>query len=95
LTIEISVVFKVEEYVHLLNEKCSKIDQALSTQLGSSTTKTDKQSYKLTLILSVRILTETRRRCWTFLEDKNFVDAARYDRNSCSQLNLTLSKTSF
>ncbi|UJR37999.1 hypothetical protein I4U23_030681 [Adineta vaga] len=67
----------VEEFVHLLNEKCGKIDHTLLTQSSSSNSKSDKQLFKLTLINSVKILTETRRRCWMFLEENNFSAAAR------------------
>ncbi len=69
--------FKVEQFVHLLNDKCGKIDHTLSTQSTSSTTKSDKQLFKLTLVISVKILTETRRRCWMFLEENDFAAAAR------------------
>ncbi|CAF0912628.1 unnamed protein product [Rotaria sordida] len=67
----------VEQFVHLLNDKCSKIDHTLLTQSISSNTISDKQLSKLTLVISIRILTETRRRCWMFLEENNFAAAAR------------------
>ncbi|CAF3438844.1 unnamed protein product [Rotaria sp. Silwood1] len=67
----------VEQFVHLLNDKCSKIDHTLLTQLSTSNTTSDKQLSKLTLVISVKILTETRRRCWMFLEENNFAAAAR------------------
>ncbi|CAF3493051.1 unnamed protein product [Adineta steineri] len=68
----------VEQFVHLLNDKCGKIDHTLVTQsTSSSNSKSDRQSFKLTIVLSVQILTETRRRCWMFLEENNFVAAAR------------------
>lgn len=69
---------KVEQFVHLLNDKCAKIDQSVSTSSTSANAKSDKQLFKLTLVISVKILTETRRRCWMFLEEKNFAAAARY-----------------
>ncbi|CAF1685127.1 unnamed protein product, partial [Adineta ricciae] len=67
----------VEQFVHLLNEKCGKIDHTILTQSSLANSKSDKQFFKLTLVNSVKILTETRRRCWTFLEEKNFAAAAR------------------
>ncbi|CAF2492539.1 unnamed protein product [Rotaria sp. Silwood2] len=67
----------VEQFVHLLNDKCGKIDRTLLTQSTSSNTISDKQLSKLTLVLSVKILTETRRRCWMYLEENNFAAAAR------------------
>jgi hypothetical protein len=70
-------IFKVEQFVHLLNDKCSKIDHTFLTQSTSSNSKSDKQLFKLTLVISVKILTETRRRCWMFLEENNFAAAAR------------------
>jgi hypothetical protein len=69
--------FKVEQFVHLLNDKCSKIDHTLLTQSTSSNTKSNKQLFKLTFAISIKILTETRRRCWMFLEENNFAAAAR------------------
>ena len=44
------LLFKVEQFVHLLNDKCGKIDHTLLTQSTSSTNaKLDKQLFKLTL----------------------------------------------
>ncbi|CAF2116821.1 unnamed protein product [Rotaria magnacalcarata] len=67
----------VEQFVHLLNDKCSKIDHTLLTQSTSSNTITDKQLPRLTFVVSIKILTETRRRCWMSLEANNFAAAAR------------------
>ncbi|CAF4414446.1 unnamed protein product, partial [Adineta steineri] len=44
----------VEQFVHLLNDKCGKIDHTLVTQsTSSSNSKSDRQSFKLTIVLSV------------------------------------------
>ncbi|CAF4503216.1 unnamed protein product [Rotaria socialis] len=67
----------VEQFVHLLNDKCSKVDHTLLTQSTSSNTVTDKQLSRLTFVVSIKILTETRRRCWMSLEENNFAAAAR------------------
>ena len=69
---------KVEQFVHHLNDKCAKIDHTSPTQSSSAIADSNKQLSKMTLALSIKILTETRRRCWMFLEDNNFAAAARY-----------------
>ncbi|CAF0996369.1 unnamed protein product [Didymodactylos carnosus] len=64
----------VETSVHLLNEKCSKVDNVISFQSG---TKKGKDEPEMSLAIAVRILTETRRVCWMYLEENNFIAAAR------------------
>ena len=69
--------FKIEQYVHLLNDKCSKIDHTSLIPSSLSNTISDRQLSKFTLVSSIKILTETRRRCWMCLEENNFAAAAR------------------
>lgn len=74
--------FKVEDFVHLLNERCSKVDHKLPTTtsiVNASNSKIEKQSNKITLAIALKILAEARRRCWIFIEEHNFKEAARYE----------------
>ncbi|CAF0777832.1 unnamed protein product [Didymodactylos carnosus] len=65
---------EVETSVHSLNEKCSKVDNGISLQ---SRIKKEKDDPKISLAITIKILTDTRRRCWMYLEENNFTAAAR------------------